>query len=39
MELDGVSGAVMRYGRKHAIPTPFHEIAYACLKPYKDGVR
>ncbi|MEJ0023285.1 MAG: 2-dehydropantoate 2-reductase [Alphaproteobacteria bacterium] len=37
MELEGVSGAVVRYGRKHNVPTPFHEIAYACLKPYKDG--
>jgi 2-dehydropantoate 2-reductase len=39
MELDGVSGAVVRYGKKHGIPTPFHEVAYACLKPFKDGVR
>jgi 2-dehydropantoate 2-reductase len=39
MELEGVSGAVVRYGRKHNVPTPFHEIAYACLKPYKDGIR
>jgi 2-dehydropantoate 2-reductase len=37
MELEGVSGAVVRHGRKHGIATPFHEIAYACLKPYKDG--
>lgn len=39
LELDGVCGAVVRYGRKHGVPTPFHEIAYACLKPYKDGAR
>ena len=26
-----------REGRKLGIPTPFHAMAYACLKPYAHG--
>ena len=37
LELDGLSGAVRRLGRAHGIPTPFHDFAYACLKPHLDG--
>lgn len=37
LELDGLSGAVVRLGRAHGVPTPFHAMAYACLKPYKEG--
>lgn len=37
LELDGVSGAISQYGRKHGIATPLHDTAYACLKPYRDG--
>ncbi|MCI0151424.1 ketopantoate reductase family protein [Paraburkholderia sediminicola] len=37
LELDGLSGAVRRLGRKHGIATPFHDFAYACLKPYLHG--
>lgn len=39
LELDAVSGAVSRFGRKHGIATPLHDTAYACLKPYRDGNR
>ncbi len=39
LELDAVSGAISRYGRKHGIATPFHDTAYACLKPYREGSR
>lgn len=38
LELDGLSGAVVRLGQTHGVPTPFHAMAYACLKPYKDGI-
>ncbi|CAE6867460.1 2-dehydropantoate 2-reductase [Paraburkholderia aspalathi] len=37
LELDGLSGTVRRLGRKHSIATPFHDFAYACLKPYLHG--
>jgi 2-dehydropantoate 2-reductase len=37
LELDSLSGLVVRAGREHAIPTPFHAFAYACLKPYLNG--
>lgn len=38
LELDDITGAIVRLGRKHGIPTPTHEVAYACLKPFRDGV-
>lgn len=37
LELDGLSGLLVRLGRRHGVPTPFHEFAYACLKPYMNG--
>jgi 2-dehydropantoate 2-reductase len=37
LELEGVSGVISRLGRKNGVPTPFHDTAYACLKPYRDG--
>lgn len=37
LELEGVCGAVKRYGAAHGVPTPIHDVAYACLKPYRDG--
>lgn len=37
MELDHLSGAVARLGRKCGIPTPVHDTLYAALKPYKEG--
>ena len=37
MELDSLSGYVMRKGRELGVPTPVHEMAYLALKPYKDG--
>ncbi len=37
MELESFSGLVVRLGRKHGIPTPVHEMAYACLLPYLNG--
>ena len=37
LELDGISGLLKRLGRRHGIATPFHDMAYACLKPYRNG--
>ena len=37
MELDSLSGVVMRRGREFGIPTPVHEMAYLALKPYLHG--
>jgi len=37
LELDGICGTVVRMGRVHGIPTPFHAMSYACLKPYVKG--
>lgn len=39
LELDGLIGTVVRLGAQHRVPTCFHAFAYACLKPYTDGVR
>lgn len=38
LELDGLSGALVRLGRAHNVPTPTHATVYAALKPFKDGV-
>ena len=37
IELDWVSGEVVRLGQELGIPTPCHEFAYAVLSPYIDG--
>lgn len=37
LELDSLSGLIVRKGRELGIPTPFHSMAYACLKPYVNG--
>ncbi|MEM9682181.1 MAG: 2-dehydropantoate 2-reductase [Pseudomonadota bacterium] len=37
MELDHLSGAVSRIGRRCGVPTPVHDTLYAALKPHKDG--
>lgn len=37
LELDDITGTIVRLGRKHGIPTPIHATAYACLKPLRDG--
>ncbi|MGV8804915.1 MAG: ketopantoate reductase family protein [Polaromonas sp.] len=37
LELDGISGLIERLGRQHGIATPFHAMAWACLKPWLNG--
>jgi len=36
-ELESLSGVVVRRGRESGVPTPVHEMAYLCLKPYVNG--
>ena len=36
LEIESLSGLVAREGKRLAIPTPFHSMAYACLKPYAN---
>ena len=37
MELDSLSGLIVRRGRELGVPTPVHEMAYLALKPYMHG--
>lgn len=37
IEIDYLSGHVSALGRRHGVPTPFHDFAAACLGPYADG--
>ncbi len=37
LELEGLSGAIVRLGRKLGVPTPVHQTVYAALKPFRDG--
>jgi 2-dehydropantoate 2-reductase len=37
LELDGLSGHIVRCGQAHGIDTPFHQTAWACLRPYVNG--
>jgi 2-dehydropantoate 2-reductase len=37
LELPWLAGKVVELGRKHDVPTPVSETAYAALKPYVNG--
>jgi 2-dehydropantoate 2-reductase len=37
LELPWLSGAVVRLGREHGVPTPVHATIFAALKPYAAG--
>lgn len=37
IELDSLSGVIVRKGCELGVPTPVHAMAYACLKPYMNG--
>ena len=37
LEVESLSGLIVRKGRELGIPTPFHSFAYACLKPHAGG--
>ncbi|HEX9006454.1 MAG TPA: 2-dehydropantoate 2-reductase [Bacteroidota bacterium] len=34
LEIDALSGAVVRLGRRHGVPTPVHEVIVGALLPY-----
>jgi 2-dehydropantoate 2-reductase len=36
MEIDARNGAIVRFGRKHGIPTPLNEMAVALLVAAQD---
>jgi 2-dehydropantoate 2-reductase len=38
LELEAISGTIVRLGRKHGLATPVHDVAYACLKPFASGL-
>ena len=37
LELDALTGAVVRLGREAGVPTPVNDTLYAVLEPYKHG--
>jgi len=37
MELDHLSGYIVRKGRELGVATPVHEMMYLALKPYMHG--
>jgi 2-dehydropantoate 2-reductase len=39
LELPWLSGAVVRLGREHGVPTPVHATIVAALRPYVDGAK
>ena len=38
LELESLSGAVVRYGKALGVPTPVHDVAYRVLSLYASGV-
>lgn len=39
LEVDALSGAVVRRGLKHGVPTPIHQAIAACLSLHQPGTR
>jgi 2-dehydropantoate 2-reductase len=39
IELETFNGAVIRFGKKHGIDTPYNYSVYAALKPYEKGTQ
>ena len=37
LELDALTGAVVRLGKETGVPTPVNDTLYAVLEPYKHG--
>jgi 2-dehydropantoate 2-reductase len=37
LELESLSGTIVRLGKKLGVPTPVHEMAYLALRPYLHG--
>lgn len=39
LELDGLSGAIVRLGRALGVATPVHRLVHTALKPFVNGAR
>ena len=39
LELDGLSGAIVRHGQMLGVDTPIHRCVYAALKPFMHGTQ
>jgi 2-dehydropantoate 2-reductase len=39
LELEGLSGAVVRLGKELGVDTPVHQTLHAVLRPYVNGGR
>ena len=39
IELETFNGAVIRFGKKHGIATPYNYAVYAALKPHENGIK
>jgi len=39
IELETFNGAVIRFGKKHGVDTPYNYAVYAALKPYEKGIK
>ena len=39
IELETFNGAVIRFGKRHGIDTPYNYAVYAALKPYENGIK
>jgi 2-dehydropantoate 2-reductase len=37
IEIEGMSGTIVREGRRRGVPTPHHATIYALLKPHRAG--
>ena len=37
LEVDGLAGAVCRYGEEAGVATPFHRVALGVLGPHASG--
>ena len=37
LEIEGLSGTIVRFGAELGIATPIHSVFHAMLKPYRDG--
>ena len=37
LELESLSGAVVRFGKEAGVPTPVHDVAYRALSRYVNG--
>jgi 2-dehydropantoate 2-reductase len=39
LEVNDLSGEIVRRAQRHGIKTPVHSIAWSCLKPFANGIK